>query len=44
MTDTTRIVVKGVAPYDGEYELDTDRAFNAREWHWIKTLSGYMRR
>ena len=40
--DTTRIVVKGVPPYDGEYELDTDRAFSTREWHWIKKIAGYM--
>jgi len=40
--DTTRIVLKGVPPYDGEYELDTERAFNTREWRWIKAISGYM--
>jgi hypothetical protein len=40
--ETTRIVVKGVRPYDGEYELDTGRAFNAREWNWIKRIAGYM--
>lgn len=37
-----RIIIKGIRPYDGEYELDTDRAFNAREWRWIKKVSGYM--
>lgn len=36
------IVIKGIRPYDGEYELDGDRAFNAREWRWIKKVSGYM--
>jgi hypothetical protein len=40
--DTTRIVIKGIRPYDGEYELDTERAFNAREWNWIKRVAGYM--
>ena len=40
--DTTRIVVKGMKPWDGEYELDTDRAFSSREWHWIKKVSGYL--
>ena len=38
----TRIVVKGAKPYDGEYPLDTDRAFNSREWNWIKRIAGYM--
>ena len=37
-----KMVIKGVPPYDGEYELDEDRAFNAREWNWIKKVSGYM--
>lgn len=35
-------MIQGVRPYDGEYELDTGRAFNAREWRWIKKVSGYM--
>lgn len=34
--------MKGIRPFDGEYELDTDRAFSSREWHWIKRISGYM--
>ena len=42
MSEGTRIVVKGVRPFDGEYELDDDRTFNTREWNWIKRLSGYM--
>ena len=37
-----RIVITGIPPYDGDYELDSDRAFNAREWRWIKKVSGYM--
>lgn len=38
----SRIIIQGIKPYDGDYELDTDRAFNAREWRWIKKVSGYM--
>jgi len=40
--DSTRIVIKGISPYDGEYELDPERAFNTREWSWIKKVAGYM--
>lgn len=31
-----------VKPWAGEYELDEDLPFNAREWEWIKKGSGYM--
>ena len=37
-----RIQIQGLRPYDGEYELDSDRVFNAREWRWIKKISGYL--
>ena len=37
-----KIVVKGIPPYDGEYEVDTDRSWNTREWSWIKKISGYL--
>lgn len=37
-----KIVIQGIRPWDGEYDLDTDRAFNAREWKWIKNVSDYM--
>jgi hypothetical protein len=37
-----KIVVRGVPPYDGEYEVDTDRSWNTREWSWIKKISGYL--
>lgn len=37
-----RIIIQGIKPWDGDYDLDTDRAFNAREWRWIKKVSGYM--
>jgi len=37
----SKMVIKGVKPWDGTYELDEDRAFNAREWRWIKKISDY---
>lgn len=37
-----KIVISGIRPHDGEYELDVDRAFNTREWMWIKKVSGYL--
>lgn len=37
-----RIIIQGFRGYDGDYELDTERAFNAREWRWIKKISGYL--
>lgn len=38
-----RIKLNGFGRLDGEYDLgDDDRPFNGREWHWIKTISGYM--
>jgi hypothetical protein len=33
--------IEGVPPWDGEYPLDIGRSFNAREWHWIKDISGH---
>ena len=33
-----KIVVEGVPPYDGEYEIDL--AFTNREFHTIKQISG----
>jgi hypothetical protein len=36
------IIIQGIKPWDGEYDLVTDRAFNAREWRCIKKVSGYM--
>jgi hypothetical protein len=38
----TTIVVSGIKPYDGRYELDGDRPFSTREWRWIKQVSGYL--
>lgn len=38
----TRIVIRGVRPFDGEYDLDLKRAWTVREWNWIKRFSGYM--
>jgi hypothetical protein len=37
-----KIVIRGMKPWDGEYDLETTRPFNAREWRWIKRISGYM--
>lgn len=36
------IVVKGVPPWDGEYEFATDRSFTTRELRWIKQIAGYL--
>jgi hypothetical protein len=41
-TNMASIIIQGIKPYDGEYDLVTDRAFNAREWRCIKKVSGYM--
>lgn len=38
----TKIVISGIKPWDGEYDLDSERAFNTREWRWIKQISGYL--
>lgn len=38
----TKIIVSGIRPYDGSYDLDPERAFSTREWRWIKQISGYM--
>jgi hypothetical protein len=38
----SRIIIKGIPRYDGEYELDDDVAFNAREWRLVKKHAGYM--
>ena len=37
-----KVVIQGIKPWDGEYELDEERVFNTREWRWIKKVSGYM--
>lgn len=37
-----QVIIEGIRPYDGEYELDKDRAFNGREWRWVKKISGYL--
>jgi hypothetical protein len=39
---STWIVVHGVKPYDGRYELDLEQEFTTREWGWIKRLAGYL--
>jgi hypothetical protein len=37
-----KMVINGIRPWDGEYDLVSDRAFNAREWRIIKQHSGYL--
>jgi hypothetical protein len=36
------ITVTDVKPYDGTYELSFEQELTAREWGWIKRLSGYL--
>ena len=36
-----KMVVR-VPGFQGEYELDEDRAFTTNEWRWIREVSGYM--
>jgi hypothetical protein len=36
------IVIDGVKPYDGRYQLDASLDFSTREWGWIKRLAGYL--
>jgi len=36
------IVIEGMKPYDGRYELDMQVEFTVREWGWIKRLAGYQ--
>lgn|SRR5574337_1508169 len=38
------IRISQIPPYDGEYELDIERAFTTRELRWIKQMSGYLPR
>lgn len=38
-----RIVISGVKPYDGSYDLDLEaQPFTTREWRWIKQITGYL--
>jgi hypothetical protein len=36
------IVLTGVKPYDGRYELNLGEEFTTREWGWIKRHAGYL--
>jgi hypothetical protein len=36
------LVVAGVKPYDGSYQLDFEQELTTREWGWIKRLAGYL--
>lgn len=42
MDEYPSFVLKGMPPWDGVYEWDTDRTFNVREWRYIKKISGYL--
>lgn len=35
-----KITISGVAPFDGDYDLDDARAFNGHELHLIKKVAG----
>lgn len=37
-----QIVIAGVKPYDGRYDLDLGQELTTREWGWIKRLAGYL--
>src|SRR5262252_5063885 len=38
-----RVIVSGIPPFDGEFELDlSTRVFSTLEWRWIKKISGYL--
>ena len=38
-----RVIVTGIPPFDGEFELDlSTRVFSTLEWRWIKKISGYL--
>jgi hypothetical protein len=37
-----RIVIAGIPPYDGRYDLDFDSELTTREWGWIKRFAGYL--
>jgi hypothetical protein len=36
------VVVSGIPPYDGSYQLFTTDEFNRREWGWMKRLAEYL--
>jgi hypothetical protein len=38
-----RIVISGVRPWDGSYEIDLDeQPLTIREWGWLKRYAGYL--
>ena len=39
-TNTIRLLVEGIDPFDGEYEIDPDVGFTNRELNIIKRISG----
>lgn len=38
MAAETKIKIRHIPPYDGEYELDFEAPFTAREWRWLKQI------
>ena len=36
------VVISGVPPWDGEYDLNEDLPWNTREWRWVKLIAGVM--
>lgn len=38
----TEVVISGMKPYDGRYELDFAQEMTTREWGWMKRLAGYL--
>jgi hypothetical protein len=37
-----RLVIEGLRPYDGKYELAPTDHWTTREWIWIREISGYL--
>lgn len=38
-----QIVISGVKPFDGEYDLDLEgEPLTTLEWRWVKKISGYL--
>jgi hypothetical protein len=42
MDEYPYFIVKGIPPYDGEYEWDTDRVFTGLEWRYLREIGGYL--
>lgn len=44
MAAEMNVVIEGIAPYNGEYEFDTEKVMTTREWRWLKQIGGYSPR